>query len=294
MVECNMRWLRAAVLSSCLLPVVSSPIVEAREIFKDEAGRVQYIIDDDGMVSMYETSSTDITLSVKRAPRESMYPHVNEVVPDTVAAGESVALTLRGDNLVGARITVGAPGIAVGESVGGSGKKVQISIRIPADFPAGDVAIMIATPVGKTFSALKVLASSSQASNGAKQNAARVPTEAPVNCPAGMLGVAAERGGFCIDSDLAFSGDLKKAEKACSMAGKRLCVESEWRIACEESRQGRLPLKNMIGEWEWTASTINVYRIGGLHSVLLGKSDCDTQRLYTPWRTESISGRCCQ
>ena len=290
-----MHWLRAAVLVSCCLPAVSSPVAEAREIFKDEAGRVQYIIDDDGMVSMYENSATDITLSVKRAPREAMYPHVDEVVPGTVTAGDSITLTLRGENLVGARITLGAPGIEVGESIGAPGN-VQTSLRIPADFPSGDVAIVISTPVGKTFSALRVSALSSHAasSNGKKQNTARVATEAPVNCPAGMLGVAAERGGFCIDLDMTFSGDLKKAEKACSMAGKRLCAESEWRIACAEFQRGRLALKNMIGEWEWTASTFNLYGKGGLHSVLLGKSDCDSQRLYTPWRSESISGRCCQ
>ncbi len=244
---------------------------------------------------MYENSSTDITLSVKRAPREKMFPEVEAVEPGAVMAGNSVTLTLRGKNLVGAQITLGAPSIEIGESIGVPGS-VQAPLRIPADFPAGDVAITVSTPVGKTFSALKVIALSSDAasSSGKKQSTARVATEAPVNCPAGMVGVAAERGGFCIDFDLAFKGDLKKAEKTCAMAGKRLCVQPEWRIACEESQRGRLDLKNMTGDWEWTASTINLYGRGGLHSILKGKSDCESERLYTPWRNEQISGRCCR
>jgi len=68
----------------------------AKEIIKDEAGRVIYIIDDDGMVSMFENSSTDITLSVKRGMREKMYPTLDEVTPARVPAGDRQTTADRG------------------------------------------------------------------------------------------------------------------------------------------------------------------------------------------------------
>src|SRR5438128_12701121 len=72
-----------------------------------------------------------------------------------------------------------------------------------------------------------------------------------------MVGVGAERGGFCIELDETFSGDLRKAEKTCAIAGKRRCSASEWQIACKEASTGKIPLKNMIGEWEWTGTQAN-------------------------------------
>ena len=48
------------------------PWAEAKESFHDEAGRVIYTIDDDGIVSMFENSPTDLTLSVTRGTREKM------------------------------------------------------------------------------------------------------------------------------------------------------------------------------------------------------------------------------
>src|SRR3989442_13870329 len=69
-----------------------------------------------------------------------------------------------------------------------------------------------------------------------------------------MVGVAAETGGFCIEIDRSYSGDVRKAEKACAMAGKRLCQAIEWQNACEQAKSNGLGLKNMTGEWEWTGS----------------------------------------
>src|SRR2546425_9149989 len=37
------------------------------------------------------------------------------------------------------------------------------------------------------------------------------------------VGVAAAGGGFCIEIDRSFSGDFRKAEQTCALAGRRLC-----------------------------------------------------------------------
>src|SRR5207253_5932330 len=73
----------------------------AKEVFKDEAGRVIYTIDENGIVSMFENSPTDLTLSVKRGTVEQMRPRLEGVAPATVAAGSSTTLKLRGKNSSG-------------------------------------------------------------------------------------------------------------------------------------------------------------------------------------------------
>src|SRR5438093_12273430 len=78
----------------------SLELVEAKETFKDEAGRVIYTIDDEGMVSMFESSPTDITLSVTRGTREQMQPRLTEVIPNRVPVWNSPTLTRTGNNLV--------------------------------------------------------------------------------------------------------------------------------------------------------------------------------------------------
>ncbi len=67
---------------------------------------------------MFENSSGDITLSVKRGLREKMYPTLDEITPSRVAAGTSTTLKLRGQNLVGAKISLGVPQIEVGAYLG--------------------------------------------------------------------------------------------------------------------------------------------------------------------------------
>ena len=86
-------------------------------------------------------------------------------------------------------------------------------------------------------------------------------------------------------------GDLRDAEKTCAIAGKRLCVASEWREACEQTQKGRIALKNILGDWEWTASIGKTFP---LSAILLGEKDCASERLYQPWKSEAITGRCCK
>jgi hypothetical protein len=265
---------------------------DAKEVFKDEAGRVIYTIDDDGMVSMFENSSTDITLSVKRGLREKMYPILDEITPGRVQAGTSSTLKLRGQNLVGAKISLGITQIDIGPYFSRS-QIVEVPIRIPADVGPGDVALTVTTPLGSAVGSFKITGQAGQGSSPSRQNTDNKPisTEAPTSCPAGMVGIAAERGGFCIEIDHTFSGDLRMAEKTCAMAGKRLCDAVEWHQACEQAQGGQISLKNMIGSWEWTSS---IGSTRPLTSVLVGQADCTAERNYQPWKSEVISGRCCK
>ena len=273
-------------------------LAEAKETFKDEAGRVIYTIDDEGMVSMFESSPTDISLSVTRGTRKQMQPSLTEVIPNSVPAGNSSTLKLRGKNLVGAKVKLSVAEIELGTYLS-SPQIVEVPIHIPANVAPGEVLITLTTPIGSaksgiTITELQLSGSSSKRRDDPKQI---ITTGAPSSCPEGMIGVAAERGGFCIEIDQTFSGDLRKAEKTCAIAGKRLCAKSEWRQACEQAQQGRIPLKNMIGDWEWTGSQVFKEVVGNtmdLRFVLLGESDCTAERQYQPWRSEVISGRCCK
>src|SRR5437773_7162175 len=82
----------------------------AGETIRDEVGRVIYTIDDGGIVSMFENSPTDLTISETRGTREEMKPHVSEVVPESVQSGVATVLKLKGKNLVGASVTLSEPG----------------------------------------------------------------------------------------------------------------------------------------------------------------------------------------
>jgi hypothetical protein len=279
--------------------------VFAKDTFKDEAGRVIYIIDDDGVVSMFENSPTDLTMSVSRGTRAEMQPQVTEVIPDSVTAGTNAVLRVNGKNLIGAVVKVSAPTIELG-AYAGKPKSLDIPIRIPVDVRPGPVVIEITTPIGqaKTSFVVKDIKIGGSAPAGRDTSAKPgISTVAPTNCPDGMVGVAAERGGFCIEIDQTFATDYRKAEKACAVTGKRLCLVAEWRAACEEATSGKLPLKNMIGDWEWTGTQMikevpgestDYGGTGQLTSVLMGKSDCKGEREYQVWRTENISGRCCK
>lgn len=156
--------------------------VSAKEIFKDEAGRTLYIIDDDGMVSMFENSSGDITLSVKRGLREKMYPTLDEITPSRVAAGASTTLKLRGQNLVGAKISLGVPQIEVGAYLGHP-QIVEVPILIPASVAPGDVAITVSTPLGSAVGSFKVTGEPAQAdmNSPSRNKTGKLPisTEAP-------------------------------------------------------------------------------------------------------------------
>jgi len=273
-------------------------LAEAKETFKDEAGRVIYTIDDEGMVSMFESSPTDITLSVTRGTREQMQPSLTEVIPNSVPAGNSATLKLRGKNLVGAKVKLSVPEIELGTYLS-SPQIVEVPIHIPANVAPGEVLITVATPIGSANSGLTITELQLSGSLSKRRDDPKpiITTGAPSSCPEGMIGVSAERGGFCIEIDQTFSGDLRKAEKTCAITGKRLCAKSEWRQACEQAQQGRIPLKNMIGDWEWTGSQVFKEVVGNtmdLRFILVGESDCTAERQYQPWRSEVISGRCCK
>ena len=122
-------------------------LAEAKETFKDEAGRVIYTIDDEGMVSMFESSPTDITLSVTRGTREQMQPSLTEIIPNRVPAGNSATLKLRGKNLVGAKVKLSVPEIELGTYLS-SPQIVEVPIHIPANVAPGEVLITLTTPIG--------------------------------------------------------------------------------------------------------------------------------------------------
>ena len=280
-------------------------VVDAKETFTDEAGRMIYTIDDDGTVSMFENSPTDLTLSVTRGTREQMRPQITGLTPESVSAGAFANLKLRGKNLVGAKVKLSVPAIEMGPYAG-KPESLDISLRVPPTIPPGEVILEVTTPVGTTKATLKITDLQFGGGQSARRDARghqTITTSAPSSCPDGMVGVAAESGGFCIEIDRSLSGDIRKAEKACAMAGKRLCQANEWQHACEQSKANGLDLKNIIGEWEWTGSyakydvqvqTGDLDLSDELKSVLLGKADCVTQKLYPSWRPGPFPGRCCK
>ncbi len=274
----------------------------AKESYKDEAGRVIYTIDDDGVVSMFENSPTDLTLSVTRGTREQMQPQVTEILPETVLAGTSTVLKLKGKNLIGATVKFSVPGIEV-SAYAGKPKALDLSMHVPATVPPGDVTLEVTTPIGRTEAVFKVKELQIGGIGSAKREsgvAQKLTTAAPASCPSGMVGISAERGGFCIEIEQTFSGEFRKAEKACAAGGKRLCQVPEWQRACEQAMTGKLTLKNMVGDWEWTGTLDRVQTGFGLdavediRNVLLGKSDCQARHIVPGWKADVYSGRCCK
>jgi hypothetical protein len=296
----------AVLVPALVLGAVSVPSVAAKEMFQDEVGRLIYSIDDDGVVSMFESSpGIDFTLSVTRGTRAEMQPKVTEVSPDTISAGTSPLLKIKGKNLVGATVKWSSPGIEMG-SHATKPTMLEIPLRVSPNVQPGDVAFQVTTPIGSTKASLKITEMQIGSNNHTParreiDKRQTIPITAPSSCPAGMIGVAAESGGFCIEIERSLSGDIRKAEKACAMAGKRLCQAHEWQHACEQARSGGLALKSIIGDWEWTGSYAkrdvgapNTDPSEDLTSVLLGKSDCQTPYPYPSWRPGPFPGRCCK
>lgn len=291
-----------AILQTLVLGEFDASSLAATELFKDEAGRLIYSIDDAGVVSMFESSpGIDVTLSVTRGTREEMQPQVTEVLPASIPAGTAHVLKLKGKNLVGATVKMSRHGLEISPYTG-KPTILEIPIRVAANVAPGEVRIQVETPIGRTqaifhVTEMQIGSGNSVGSGGRRESEKRqaVPTAAPSACPAGMVGVAAESGGFCIEIDRSFSGDIRKAEKVCAVAEKRLCQANEWQNACEQTQSGSLPLKNILGEWEWTGSygKFNIFT-DELKSVLLGKADCQTQELYPSWRAGPFPGRCCK
>jgi len=184
-------------------------------------------------------------------------------------------------------------------------KALDLPIRVPPDTVPGDVMIEITTPIGQTRTKFRIkemeIGGGVRPGGGAAR--AKIGTTAPSSCPAGMVGVGAELGGFCIEIDRSFSGDWPAAEKACAIKGTRLCAALEWQHACEQTKAGTIPLKNMNGAWEWTGSW-DPYQADpkmesmdftpDIRSVLLGKEDCEKKLISPRWRAEAFQGRCCK
>lgn len=294
-----------AVLQVAMLAALSIPTVSAKESFKDEAGRVLYTIDDDGIVSMFENSPTDLTVSVTRGTREQMQPQIAEISPDIVPAGAPAVLRLKGKNLIGAIVKLSIREIEVG-AYSGKPKSLDIPIRVPPDVSPGEVTVEVTTPIGSTKTTIKIKDMQIGGVGAGRRDVAgiaKIAPTAPATCPAGMIGVAAERGGFCIEVDQTFTGDFRNAEKACSIGGKRLCQAAEWQQACEHALGGKVPLKNMVGDWEWTGSW-DPYQFDpdmtamdftpDIRSILFGKADCQEKKISPRWKRDEFAGRCCK
>src|SRR2546428_4821310 len=102
----------ALALSACVALVSLADAAVQR--FTDEAGVVLYTIDDDGIVSMFESRpGTDITLSVTRGTREQMQPQITEITPQEVSAGASPTVKNQGKELIGGSVEFSVPGIEV-------------------------------------------------------------------------------------------------------------------------------------------------------------------------------------
>jgi len=294
----------SAALQMVMLTGVDLPIAVAKESFKDEAGRVIYSIDDDGIVSMFENSPTDLTVSVTRGTREQMQPQITEVSPDSIPAGAPAVLRLKGKNLIGATAKLSIQEIEVGAHSGKT-KSLDLSIRVPPNVLPGEVTIEVTTPIGSAKVTFKIKDMQIGGTRAGRDVAgvAKVAPAAPASCPAGMVGVAAERGGFCIDIDRTFKGDFYVSEKACAIGGKRLCQAPEWQAACEQAGAGTIQLKHITGEWELTGSwdpyqydpdMPGIDFIPDIRSILLGKSDCREKRVSPRWKREEFPGRCCK
>jgi len=295
----------AAVLTAVALLGPGVPSVTAKESFKDEAGRVIYSIDDEGIVSMFENSPTDLTVSVTRGTREQMQPQITEITPDSVPAGAPGVLRLRGKNLIGATVKLSVREIEVG-AYSAKPKSLDLSIRVPPDVSPGEVTIEVATPIGSTKTTIKIKDMQIGGAGGSGRDVAgiaKIAPSAPTSCPAGMVGVAAERGGFCIEIDRTYKGDFRVAEKACAVGGKRLCHVPEWRAACEQASAGKIQLKNITGAWEWTGSW-DPYQFDpdmqamdftpDIRAILLGKADCQEKKISPRWKRDEFAGRCCK
>ena len=294
----------AVIVPALVLGAVIVPSIAAKELFNDEAGRLIYSIDEAGVVSMFEISpGIDITLSVTRGTHEQMQPRVTEVIPASIPAGTSYVLKIKGKNLVGATVKWSSSGIEMGPYAT-KPTMLEIPLRVAPNVQPGEVAFQLTTPIGSTKASMKITemqigSNTTPRRDGPAKKA--IPTTAPTSCPEGMVGVAAESGGFCIEIDRSLSGDIRKAEKTCAMAGKRLCQAHEWQHACEQAHSGGLALKSIIGDWEWTGSYAKrdvqaqtADLSDDLKSVLLGKSDCRTPYLYPSWQDGPYPGRCCK
>ena len=151
---------------------VAVPSVTAFQRFTDEAGVVIYTIDDDGIVSMFESRpGTDITISVTRGTREKMQPRITEV-------------KLKGENLVGTTVKFNVPGIDV-KPYAGKAKSVEIPLTISGSVPPGEIVMEVMTPIGSTTAKFNVTEFQIGGSAPTRRESGPkvISTSAPTNCP---------------------------------------------------------------------------------------------------------------
>jgi hypothetical protein len=307
------KYLAAATFAASVMGLGVSPATAVQN-FNDEAGQLLYSIDDNGIVSMFENApGTDVTLSVTRGTREQMQPVVTEIIPEAVPAGSFTVLKLKGKNLVGAKVKLSVPSIEV-KVYTGKPKELDVPLQVPLDLPPGEVTIEVATPIGRTTARFKTTEVQIGGSGprpdvithpsmgyGADEGARSIPTTAPVSCPAGMVGVPSDGGGFCIEVDRTINGTFRNAEMACAAVDRRLCRLPELRAACEQTMAGKMSLKNMLGAWEWTSTfeievDYSTYTEGAGNTkyYLLGKADCKTKHTAFESDARAYAGRCCK
>jgi hypothetical protein len=301
----KMLTIGAAVLLGVLMltTLIFDESAHAADTIKDEGGRTIYTIDDDGNVTMFENSpGIDITLSVTRGTKEEMQPKITEVSPESIPAGSSIVLRVKGKNLVGAAVKFDKPGIDISPFATNKPTGLEIPIRVAPNAQPGDVQMELTTPIGKTTANLKIseLKIGISPTRRDEKKTLDVPTTAPTSCTDGMVGVSAESGGFCMDVAETFTGDFRKAEKACSIQGKRLCQAMEWRSACDQATRNGAPIQNLIGNWEWTASWEAAkagpsdFNESALSSILMGNADCEERLKVPQWKSDPYPGRCCK
>jgi hypothetical protein len=292
----------AGIVMMVIALALIAPAQGELQTIKDEAGRTIYTIDDDGNVTMFENSpGIDITLSATRGTKEQMQPKITEVIPESIPAGSSVILRVKGKNLVGAKVKFNRPGIEI-SPYATKPTSLEIPVRVPPNEPPGDVKVELTTPIGSTEANVRIteLQIGTGPTRRDERKTTTIPTTAPASCPEGMVGVSAESGGFCIDLEKTYTEDYRKAEKACSIQGKRLCQAMEWRHACEQATSDGLPVKNMLGNWEWTGSWEAAkagpsdFNESSLSSILMGKTDCQSRLNVPQWKSGSYPGRCCK
>lgn len=299
--------LLAGIFLALTLEGLTVPPVSAKEIFKDDSGRITYSIDDDGIVSMYETDALDNTIFVAQGSRESMKPFITEVIPPAIETGKLSLVIFKGSNLVGTKFRAGTPGV----SFTGSAPRATsagVFLKVEPTVRPGPVTVELETPIGKVSATLTITERQAGAANlpGKEDSLPKVsPTGKPETCPQGMVAVANAAGGFCIDLAETREGDWFLVEKACSYERKRLCWSEEWELACKENQKRGLGLQNLLGEWEWTRNSeyaaAGEHGYGGLATenedwlaVVRGLRDCQTADRKDP-RTGGIRpGRCCK
>src|SRR6266508_2473060 len=212
--SCLRRMILATIVLMPGIGCIDLPSAVAKETFKDEAGRVIYTVDDDGVVTMFESSpGIDFTLSVTRGTREEMQPKVTEIIPSSIPAGTAPILKIKGKNLVGVTVKLSRSGIELGPYAG-KPTSIEIPVKVASNMEPGEVVLRITTPIGSTqasFQITELQLGSIVPSRRESEKKQTISTAAPASCPEGMAGVAAESGGFCIDIDWSLSGDIRKA-----------------------------------------------------------------------------------